>query len=274
MPFSGTSTEHTTEYWTNHFERFLRPLIEKTSQLQAIRSEPLRGDILRQIITQLIVCPIVVADLTDRNPNVFWELGVRQSFKHGTITVAEEGTEIPFDLGVKGTLFYYPKNHIKNATFITQFDKAIKDCLEHPDAADSHVLETISGRGTLYELVRREEASRRVQALKSECDWNRRVLDMVYGKIDELGKSFTANRFRCACVELLITTRYLDEDMEFYKAAETYFHHVFATNERLSGWLVDPKSTTTWLKEAKPEILKAIDNFRKKLDLVQEKMSA
>jgi len=36
--------------------------------------------------------------LTDYNPNVFWELGVRQSFKHNTITIAEEGVILPFDV--------------------------------------------------------------------------------------------------------------------------------------------------------------------------------
>ena len=32
---------------------------------------------------------IVVADITDSKPNVYWELGVRQSFKHGTIIIRE-----------------------------------------------------------------------------------------------------------------------------------------------------------------------------------------
>ena len=64
-----------------------------------------------------MTAPIVVVDLTDSNPNVYWELGVRQSFKHGTITIAEKGTELPFDLGVKGTLFYYPEDYIKMSEF-------------------------------------------------------------------------------------------------------------------------------------------------------------
>ena len=88
MPFSKTSDQHTTEYWTKHFESFLKTLIEEC-ELEAYRSEPLRGDILRQIISGLLVSPVVVADLTDGNSNVFWELGVRQSFKHGTVTIAE-----------------------------------------------------------------------------------------------------------------------------------------------------------------------------------------
>lgn len=89
MPFSKTTDKHTEDYWTEHFERFLKPLIEENPGLEARRSEPLRGDILRQIITDLVVSRVVVADLTDHNPNVYWELGVRQSFQHGTVTIAE-----------------------------------------------------------------------------------------------------------------------------------------------------------------------------------------
>ena len=81
MPFSKSSDSHTEEYWTNHFTNFLKPLIEEIPYLEASRVKSLRGHILKQIITDLVVSPIVVAELTDHNPNVFWELGVRQSFK-------------------------------------------------------------------------------------------------------------------------------------------------------------------------------------------------
>ena len=67
MPFSETTDKHTAEYWMKHFENFLKPLIEENSKVIAHRSEPLRGDIVKQIINDLVVSPIVVADLTDKN---------------------------------------------------------------------------------------------------------------------------------------------------------------------------------------------------------------
>lgn len=179
MPFGKTTEEHTEGYWTNHFESFLKPLVEEEPNLEARRSKPLRGDVLREIITALLVSPIVVADLTDKNPNVYWELGVRQSFKHCTVTIVEGGTELPFDLSVKGTLPYYPKDHLKNAKFCRDFKEAISDCLAYPDKPDSQVLETISGRGTLFEIFRRDEAIRRLDAVLSELKENERVIDEV-----------------------------------------------------------------------------------------------
>jgi len=169
MPFSKTTEEHTENYWTEHFENFLKPLVEVNPDFEARRLEAIRGDILRQIITDLVVSPVVVADITDNNTNVYWELGVRQSFKHGTITIAEAGTKLPFDISGKGTLFYYPKNHLKMEEFRRRFKEAIQDCCSHPDRPDSQVLEIISGRGTLFEIFRRDEAIRRLEAVLTEC---------------------------------------------------------------------------------------------------------
>jgi hypothetical protein len=157
MPFSETKDEHTAEYWTKHFENFLKPLIEENSKVIAHCSKPLRGNIVKQIINDLVESQIVVADITDQNANVYWELGVRQSFKHGTVTIAEEGTELPFDIGGKGTLFYNPKNHVKMEEFRKRFKEALQDCLEHPDKTDSQVLESIHRKWILIETNSKDE---------------------------------------------------------------------------------------------------------------------
>lgn len=266
MPFSKTSEEHTEEYWTEHFETFLKPHIEECQELKAIRSEPLRGDILKQIITNLATLPVVVADLTDLKPNVFWELGVRQSFKHGTVTIAEKGTKLPFDVSVKGTLSYYPKDHIKNVRFIKRFKKAIKDCLSHPDNPDSQVLETISGRGTLFDIIHRNEAIRRVDALISERESNSRLLAYIHDVIK--GKKIPTAFFRSASVELLITTRYLHGDSSFYGVAEAYFDVLLAMNEQLVVWEQFRDSTTAWFlgTKMKSDTSKRFKKYKKILD--------
>lgn len=167
MPFSATSKRHTKEHWDRHFDFFLKPLIE-LCHVEAFRSTPLRQDIVRQIINDLVFSNIVVADLTDNNPNVYWELGVRQSFKHCTITIAEEGSKkIPFNINTKSILFYNNEELNKKADFEETFKQAIMDCLSHPDRPDSTVLETITGRGSIYAIIHREELIRRVQALIS-----------------------------------------------------------------------------------------------------------
>ena len=67
MPFSKTTDEHTEDYWTKHFESFLKPIIEENPNLEARRLKAMRGDILREIITDLVVSRVVVADLTEQS---------------------------------------------------------------------------------------------------------------------------------------------------------------------------------------------------------------
>ena len=268
MPFSETTKKHTKEYWTDHFNNFLKPLIEGIPNLEAHRSEPLRGDILRQIITDLVVSPIVIADLTDKNVNVLWELGVRQSFRHGTITIAEEGTKLPFDVFAKATLEYKynTKNSLQIAPFKEQFKKAIQDCLLNPKSPDSHVLETLSGRGTLFEILQRDELIRRLNAVLSECDSNLIILDSlinVYGKNKNRGwldifkqrRWFSAARFSTIAIELLVTHRYLDENNKFYGFAESYMRYLVAMNGQLDNY--DSDAANDFILN-RPELSRAI----------------
>ena len=123
MPFSESSPTRTEKYWTIHFEQFLKLEIQKVPNVEVQRSEELRADIIREIIKDLYHSDIVVADLTDLNPNVFWELGVRQTLKSGTITIAEVGAVLPFDVSTKSTLFYYPGDDERNKEFLNDLIK-------------------------------------------------------------------------------------------------------------------------------------------------------
>jgi hypothetical protein len=230
MPFSTTTAVHTEDYWNTHYEKVIKPAIESNKTLKAYRSAPLRGDVLRQIITDLVTAPIVVAELTDMNANVFWELGVRQSFKHCTITIAEEGFKLPFDLHLKATIFYSPTSHIKHQQFITQFQDAIDDCLHNPESPDSHVLETIGGRGTLFQILMKQESLRKLDSVLGEIQRNMTVFDSVKKLCEENANSRKQNpiggitvetaRLRTMSLESLIVNRYIDASDDFYRSVE------------------------------------------------------
>lgn len=56
------------------------------------------GSITLQIIEKLLKSDIVVADLTEHNPNVFYELGVRHAARKPIVHIIQEGETIPFDV--------------------------------------------------------------------------------------------------------------------------------------------------------------------------------
>ena len=275
MPFSQTAVERTEDYWTKHFKFFLKPLIVECS-LEAHRSKPLRGSIIRQIITDLVMSSVVVADLTDANPNVYWELGVRQSFRHRTILIAQNGTELPFDIKDSGTLFYDP-DHLDVGGFRKDFKAAIKDCLENSDRTDSHVLETLSGRGSLYEIIRRAETLRRLDAVLSECGYNLYILKLIIEQVqsnqdDPENRRRMPDRLRPWAVELLATNRYVDEDQSFYQLADTYLNRLIAINNQIGFWKPYADPTEKWLLAQEALATKDSEEFKGRVKTVRDKI--
>ncbi len=287
MPFAKTSKKHTKAYWTKHYKEFLKPLIETNHQLVAVRSEPLRADILRQIIADLVTAPIVVADITDANPNVYWELGVRLSFKHGTVTIAEQSTDIPFDIGTKGTLFYHPDDYIEMEAFRKDFSGALEDCLKNPDIPDSPVLETISGRGTLYQIITRSESLRKLDALLSEITDNKDILRLVMDtcekniKIRKLANKerctdrieYTSARFRVVALETLIINRYIDAEDAFYQKMEECMIWLLSFKDALIDWPARPEPIEEWMTVSHKQVSEYCDMLKKQIAAQKKKLS-
>jgi len=96
MPFSRTGDKHTSEYWTSFFFDFIKPAVEKLGYT-CKRSTAQPGNIMKAIVNELVTSDVVLAVLTDYNPNVLYELGTRHSLKHGTIMMLENGQGIPSD---------------------------------------------------------------------------------------------------------------------------------------------------------------------------------
>lgn len=59
-------------------------------------SEP--GMITSQVIQYIVDSELIIADLTERNPNVFYELAIRHAIKKPLIQIIKKGEAIPFDV--------------------------------------------------------------------------------------------------------------------------------------------------------------------------------
>lgn len=62
--------------------------------------------ITTQVIGRIVESDLIVADLTDHNPNVFYELAVAHGFKKPVIHMMQDGQKVPFDVVDQRVIFY------------------------------------------------------------------------------------------------------------------------------------------------------------------------
>lgn len=60
-----------------------------------IRSQ---GSIIRDVIDSILHSDLIVADLTNSNPNVYYELGLAHAFQRPVILLTQNTSDLPFDL--------------------------------------------------------------------------------------------------------------------------------------------------------------------------------
>ena len=80
------------------FRHMIKPIVE-SMEYKVDRADLITtpGIITNQIIERLLESNLVIADLTDHNPNVFYELALRHAFGKPVIPIIKEGQRIPFD---------------------------------------------------------------------------------------------------------------------------------------------------------------------------------
>jgi len=85
--------------WSDRiWERVLRPVIEAQG-LTAMRADDMFGrDVMEDIWEALLAARVVIADISGRNANVFYELGIAHTLGKEVILLTQSVDDIPFDL--------------------------------------------------------------------------------------------------------------------------------------------------------------------------------
>jgi hypothetical protein len=107
MPFGQAGTEDHTRN-LKIYQQLIKPVLHECG-FKSIRADELEhlGNITRDIIELLYESNLVIADLSGKNANVFYELGVRHAlFRYGTVPIVRKGETLPFDIANYRAIFY------------------------------------------------------------------------------------------------------------------------------------------------------------------------
>lgn len=173
----GTVDSETRRATQGLLDATIRPVLEDSGYEVVVAHEiATPGSITRQIIEHLLTADLLIADLTTLNPNVMYELAVRHAKRLPVITLAEEGTELPFDVADERTIFYrndmYGSEELK-----PRLRNAVKA------AADEHEPDNPVYRAARSQVIREVVQSTNVEKHLLER------LDGIESALNQIGRS-------------------------------------------------------------------------------------
>ena len=147
----GSSTRERSDLVLEHI---IQPALDPYGY-KALRADNIDrpGIITTQVIQHVLDAPLVIADLTERNPNVFYELAIRHITRKPFIQIIQEGEGIPFDVAAT-RLITVDHNHLGRAAEARDKIKAQIKSLE----ADPEDLETPISTSVDLQRLRQSDA--------------------------------------------------------------------------------------------------------------------
>lgn len=108
-------------------DQAIKPAIGDKFEIIVAHRDYKIGSINDRVIKCIYESDLVIANLTNLNPNVMFELAMRYSFGKPAIVIAQKDTVLPFDITTENTAFYINDpagaNELKNK--IMEFEKNI-----------------------------------------------------------------------------------------------------------------------------------------------------
>jgi hypothetical protein len=107
--------------------------IDAGAYCERVDEQMYNESILQRIYNQISKADIIIADMTGRNPNVFYEVGYAHALGKTTILVTKETADIPFDL------LHFPHIVYKNSitTLKDQLTQKVRWCVENENISET-----------------------------------------------------------------------------------------------------------------------------------------
>lgn len=183
----GNDTDPIRRHIEGIIDAALRPALEDKYDLVVAHriSEP--GSITKQIITEIYSAKLVVANLTNRNPNVMYELALRHSLGKPVIMIAEKGTPLPSDIVMERTIFY--QNDARGVIELRESIAAAEKEIDY-DKTESPIYNVLHDVLKDRQIIEFSES----QSISQEDDGNATVLKYILQKLTNLEDAVQTSR--------------------------------------------------------------------------------
>ncbi|MEV4508315.1 hypothetical protein AB0K00_05085 [Dactylosporangium sp. NPDC049525] len=90
------------------YEDFIKPVVESKCGFECVRGDDMFGSnvVMADVLAAIQKARVVIADLTERNPNVFYEVGIAHALDVPVLLISQSLDDIPFDLRHRRVLIY------------------------------------------------------------------------------------------------------------------------------------------------------------------------
>lgn len=137
MPFGEKTDLRTGDIldFDNVFDQIICPAIAEAGCEPSITNRDVfTGDIQERMISQIEASEVFLADISIRNANVFWELGVRHALrKNRYVIIAAQGEENPFNIATLKSLPYSLKSPEKVRQSVELISAHIRAAVAEPN---------------------------------------------------------------------------------------------------------------------------------------------
>jgi len=126
-----------TELAVPMLEVVYKPAIEKAG-LKPVRADNEifgSGKIIDQIWSEINSAKVLVAELTSRNPNVFYELGLSHALQKPVVLVSSNEEDVPFDLHHIRVIYYDVTDPFWGTKLIDKIAENVLSAIKNPEEA-------------------------------------------------------------------------------------------------------------------------------------------
>ena len=121
----------------NHYSLIYEPAIRKAG-LRPVRADDdifATGKIMDQVWAGINAAKVLVAELTTRNPNVFYELGLAHALKKPVVLVSSNESDVPFDVRHIRVIYYDVNDPFWGEKLMAKVAENILSAIKNPEEA-------------------------------------------------------------------------------------------------------------------------------------------